>query len=197
VNVPAGKKITGRPNGGQYGYKAIGIFKDMDDYNNSPKTVAFASTTGPGDIKYQDISGPNGAPDGVIDDFDVTYLGGGSLPEIMYGISAGVNYKGFEASFLFQGAARSQQMLTQNSAWAFYNGGTVTEEWLGRWTPDNPNAELPKLSLNASGNNYVTSSYWLKDASYIRLKNVEVAYTFKSEFLAKLKLTGVRVYANG
>ncbi len=196
-NVPVGKRITGRPNGGQYGYKAIGIFKDMDDYNNSPKTSAFASSTGPGDIKYQDISGPNGTPDGVIDDYDVTYLGGGSLPEIIYGISAGVNYKGFEASFLLQGAARSQQMLTQNSAWAFYNSGTVTEEWLDRWTPDNPNASLPRLSLNASGNNYVTSSFWLKDATYIRLKNVEVAYTFKSEFLARLKLTGVRVYANG
>lgn len=196
-NVPPGKKITGRPNGGQYGYKAIGIFKDMDDYNNSPKTSAFMSSTGPGDIKYQDISGPNGVPDGIIDDFDVTYLGGGSLPEIMYGISGGVNYKGFEVSFLLQGAARSQQMLTQNSAWAFYNSGTVTEEWLDRWTPENTNASLPRLGLNANGNNYVTSSFWLKNASYLRLKNVEVAYTFKNEFLAKLKLTGVRVYANG
>lgn len=196
-NVPPGKRITGRPNGGQYGYKAIGIFKDMDDYNNSPKTSAFMSSTGPGDIKYQDISGPNGVPDGIIDDFDVTYLGGGSLPEIMYGISGGVNYKGFEVSFLLQGAARSQQMLTQNSAWAFYNSGTVTEEWLDRWTPENTNASLPRLGLNANGNNYVTSSFWLKNASYLRLKNVEVAYTFKNEFLAKLKLTGVRVYANG
>lgn len=196
-NVPPGKRITGRPNGGQYGYKAIGIFKDMDDYNNSPKTSAFMSSTGPGDIKYQDISGPNGVPDGIIDDFDVTYLGGGSLPEIMYGISGGVNYKGFEVNFLLQGAARSQQMLTQNSAWAFYNSGTVTEEWLDRWTPDNTNASLPRLGLNANGNNYVTSSFWLKNASYLRLKNVEVAYTFKNEFLAKLKLTGVRVYANG
>lgn len=196
-NVPPGKRITGRPNGGQYGYKAIGIFKDMDDYNNSPKTSAFMSSTGPGDIKYQDISGPNGVPDGIIDDFDVTYLGGGSLPEIMYGISGGVNYKGFEVNFLLQGAARSQQMLTQNSAWAFYNSGTVTEEWLDRWTPDNTNASLPRLGLNANGNNYVTSSFWLKNASYLRLKNVEVAYTFKNEFLAKLKLTGIRVYANG
>lgn len=197
VNVPAGKKITGRPNGGNYGYKAIGIFKDMDDYNNSPKTTAFSATTGPGDIKYLDISGADGTPDGKIDDFDVTYLGGGSLPEIIYGISGGVNFKGFEASFLFQGAARSQQMLTQNSAWAFYNSGRVTEEWLDRWTPDNPDATLPRLSLNANGNNYVTSSFWLKDATYIRLKNVELAYTFKSEFLAKLNLTGVRIYANG
>lgn len=140
------------------------------------------SSTGPGDIKYQDISGPNGVPDGIIDDFDVTYLGGGSLPEIMYGISGGVNYKGFEVNFLLQGAARSQQMLTQNSAWAFYNSGTVTEEWLDRWTPDNTNASLPRLGLNANGNNYVTSSFWLKNASYLRLKNVEVAYTFKNEF---------------
>ena len=197
INVPAGKRITGRPNGGYYGYKAIGIFKDAADFNNSPKTTAFLATTGPGDIKYQDLSGPEGLPDGKIDDFDVTYLGGGALPEIIYGISGGVNYKGFELNFLFQGATRSQQMLTQNSAWAFYNGGRVTEEWLDRWTPDNTNASLPRLSLNSNGNNYVTSSFWLKDATYLRLKNVEVAYTFKTEFLEKLKLSGVRVYANG
>ena len=197
INVPAGKRITGRPNGGYYGYKAIGIFKDAADFNNSPKTAAFLATSGPGDIKYEDLSGPNGTPDGVIDDFDVTYLGGGALPEIIYGISGGINYKGFEASFLFQGATRSQQYLTQNSAWAFYNGGRVTEEWLDRWTPDRADASLPRLSLNANGNNYVTSSFWLKDATYLRLKNVEVAYTFKAEFLSKLNLTGVRVYANG
>lgn len=197
ANVPAGKRITGRSNNGYYGYQAVGIFQDMDDYNNSPKPTAYLNTTGPGDIKYQDISGSDGTPDGKIDDFDITYLGGGSLPEVIYGINGGLNFKGFEFNFLIQGAARSQQLLTQNAAWAFHNGGRVTEEWLDRWTPGDTDASLPRLSLNTNGNNYLTSSFWVKDASYLRLKNVELAYTFKNRFLSKISASGVRLYATG
>ncbi|TCD00499.1 SusC/RagA family TonB-linked outer membrane protein [Pedobacter psychroterrae] len=197
VNVPPGKKITGRANNGYFGYKAIGIFRDLEDYNNSPKTTAFLNSTGPGDIKYEDISGADGVPDGKIDDFDITYLGGGALPEVLYGISGGVNFKGLEVNFLVQGATKVQQLLTQNSAWAFHNGGRVTEEWLDRWTPDNPDAALPRLSLNTNGNNYLTSSFWVENASYIRLKNVEIAYTLKSGFLSKISSSGVRFFATG
>lgn len=197
VNVPPGKRITGRSNGGYYGYKAIGIFRDQEDFDNSPKHSSFLNTAGPGDIKYQDISGPDGVADGIVDDFDITYLGGGSLPEVIYGFSGGIGYKGFELSFLFQGASKVQQLLTQNAAWAFYNSGRVTEEWLDRWTPDNPDAPLPRLSLNANGNNNLTSSFWVKDASYLRLKNVEIGYTFNSDMLSRIHLGGVRIFANG
>src|SRR5690606_31917963 len=89
VNVPPGKRITGRPNNGYYGYKAIGIFRDQEDFENSPKHSAFLNTSGPGDNNYQDISGPDGVADGIIDDFDITYLGGGPLPEVNYGFSRG------------------------------------------------------------------------------------------------------------
>ncbi|WP_207534102.1 SusC/RagA family TonB-linked outer membrane protein [Desertivirga arenae] len=197
ANVPEGKRITGRPNNGYYGYKAIGIFRDQEDYNNSPKPTAFLNSTGPGDIKYQDISGANGTPDGKIDDYDITYLGVGPLPEIIYGINGGLNFKGFEFNFLFQGASRSQQLLTQNAAWAFYNSGRVTEEWLDRWTPANPDASLPRLSLNANGNNNLTSSFWVKNSSYLRLKNVELAYTIKNKFLSRYTSGGVRIFATG
>jgi TonB-linked SusC/RagA family outer membrane protein len=197
ANVAAGRKITGRANNGYYGYKAIGIFRDQEDYNSSPKPTAFLNSTGPGDIKYQDISGPNGSQDGKIDEFDITYLGGGPLPEIIYGVNGGVNFKGLEVSFLFQGAEKTQQLLTQNAAWAFYNSGRVTAEWLDRWTPDNRDASLPRLSLNANGNNNLTSSFWVKDASYLRLKNVEIAYTLKNSFLSKIHASGLRIYATG
>ncbi|WP_207425718.1 TonB-dependent receptor [Pedobacter sp. SYSU D00535] len=197
ANVPAGKRITGRPNNGYYGYRAIGIFRDQEDYNNSPKPTAFLNSTGPGDLKYEDISGPNGTPDGKIDDYDITYLGVGPLPEILYGINGGINFKGFEFSFLIQGAGRAQQLLTQNAAWAFYNGGRVTEEWLDRWTPANPDATYPRLSLNASGNNNLTSSFWVEDASYLRLKNVEIAYTIKNKALSRITPGGIRVFATG
>lgn len=197
ANVPAGLKITGRPNNGYYGYQAIGIFRDQKDYDNSPKTTAFSNSTGPGDIKYADISGPNGVPDGVIDPFDITYLGGGALPEVTYFFNGGVNYKNFEVNFLFQGATRVQQLLIQNAAWAFYNSGRVTAEWLDRWTPDNQDASLPRLSLASDRNNNLTSSFWIKDASFLRLKNVEIAYTFTSAVLTKIGANQLRVYANG
>ncbi len=197
ANVPDNRKITGRSNNGYYGYQAIGIFKDMNDYINSPKTSAFSNSTGPGDIKYADISGPNGKPDGVIDPYDITYLGGGPLPEVSYGITGGVIYKNFELNFLWQGATKVQQLLIQNAAWAFYNSGRVTAEWLNRWTPDNPDAALPRLSLQSDRNNNLISSYWVKDASFLRLKNVEFAYTVKPALLTKVGASSLRFYANG
>ncbi len=197
ANIPDGRKITGRSNNGYYGYKAIGIFKDQADYNNSPKLAAFSSSTGPGDIKYEDVSGPGGKPDGIIDANDITYLGGGPLPTTTYGIIGGVNYKGIELNFLFQGATGVQQLLIQNAAWAFYNNGRVTSEWLDRWTPDRPDAPLPRLSLLSDRNNQQISSFWIKDASFIRLKNVEVAYTVKAKILTRIGASQVRFYANG
>ncbi|MES2649535.1 MAG: TonB-dependent receptor [Bacteroidota bacterium] len=197
ANVPENRKITGRPNNGYYGYKAIGIYRDQQDYANSPKLVAFSNSTGPGDIKYEDISGPAGKPDGIIDPYDITYLGGGPLPEISYGFMGGVNYKGFELNFLFQGATKVQQLLVQNAAWAFYNSGRVTGEWLDRWTPDRPDASLPRLSLISDRNNQQTSSFWVEDATFLRLKNAEIAYTIKPAVLTKIGASQVRVYANG
>ena len=197
ANVPDSRKITGRSNNGYYGYQAIGIFKDIADYNSSPKTSAFANSTGPGDIKYADLSGPDGKPDGVIDPYDITYLGGGPLPEVSYGLTGGVIYKGFELNFLWQGATKVQQLLIQNAAWAFYNNGRVTAEWLDRWTPDRPDASLPRLSLQSDRNNNLISSFWVKDATFLRLKNVELAYTVKPAILSSIGASQLRIYANG
>ncbi len=197
ANVPENRKITGRSNNGYYGYQAIGIFRDQADYNNSPKPSAFLNSTGPGDIKYADVSGPAGKPDGIIDPFDITYLGGGTLPEILYGFTGGIVYKSFELNFLLQGATRVQQLLTQNAAWAFYNSGRVTGEWLDRWTPDRPDAPLPRLNLQSDGNNQQNSSFWVKDASYMRLKNLELAYTVKASVLKAIGASSLRIFANG
>ena len=167
------------------------------DYNSSPKTTAFLNSTGPGDIKYADLSGPGGKPDGVIDVFDITYLGGGSLPEVTYGVSTGVVYKGFELNVLLQGATKVQQLLIQNAAWAFYNSGRVTGEWLDRWTPQNTDAKFPRLSLQSDRNNNLISNFWVEDATFLRIKNVEIAYTLKPQILSKLGASQLRLYANG
>lgn len=202
TNVPEAFKVAGHPIGSYYGYKAIGIIKDAATLAAYGKTTAFP--IGLGDIMYEDIS-----KDGKIDNNDRQWLSGGPIPEVVYGIAGGVNYKGIELNFLFQGATNTHQQLTNNAGFAFFNGGRVTSEWLDRWTPDHPDAKYPRLSTNATAttNNYQIpggpaygiggNSFWIEDASYLRLKNLELAYTFKSSVLSKIGASALRVYATG
>ena len=182
-------KRTGRPIGGYYGLKSLGLFIDQKDFDASPHTAY--TTLGPGDIKYQDING-----DKKIDDQDRTYLGTNNIPGIIYGISGGVTFKNIQLNVLFQGAAEVHQQLAQNAVWAFYNGGKVTSEWRDRWTPDHTNATLPRVLLVAE-NNQLMSDFWIRDASYLRLKNLELAYSLPKAMVSKLKLSGIRIYASG
>jgi TonB-linked SusC/RagA family outer membrane protein len=202
ANVPAAFSVLGRSISSYYGYKAIGIIKDSATFNSYGKTTAFP--IGLGDIMYEDVN-----KDGRIDNGDRQWLSTGAIPEIVYGIYGGVNYKGIELNFLFQGATNVYQQLTQNAGFAFFNGGRVTGEWLDRWTPDHPNGKYPRLSTNATAttNNYQVpagpaygnggNSFWIEDASYLRLKNVELAYTFKPSILSKIGASQLRVFATG
>jgi TonB-linked SusC/RagA family outer membrane protein len=202
ANVSDTFKVKGHPINAYYGYKAIGIIKDQATLNSYNKTTAY--NVGLGDIMYEDIN-----KDNKIDASDRQFLTGGAVPEVVYGIGAGVNYKGLELSFLFQGAARSHQQLTNNAGFAFFNGGRVTSEWLDRWTPDHPDGKYPKLSTNATAttNNYQIpngpqfgqggNSFWIEDASYLRLKNVELSYTFKPAVLSKIGASQLRIFATG
>jgi hypothetical protein len=147
--------------------------------------------------------------DGKIDNADRQYLMTGTIPQVVYGITGGVNFKGIELNFLFQGATKTNQQLINNAGFAFFNGGRVTSEWLDRWTPDYPDAKYPRLSTNATAttNNYQIpagpaygtggNSFWIYDASYIRLKNVELAYSFKSALLSKIGASQLRIYGTG
>jgi TonB-linked SusC/RagA family outer membrane protein len=202
TNTPALFKVAGHPIGSYYGYRAIGLIKDSATYKAYNKTTAFP--IGLGDIMYQDVN-----KDGKIDDADRQFLSGGSIPEIVFGFGGGINYKGFELNFLFQGATNTHQQLTNNAGFAFFNGGRVTSEWLDRWTPDNPNAKYPRLSTNASAttNNYQIpggpangqggNSFWIQDASYLRLKNMELAYSIKPAILSKIGASQLRIFATG
>jgi TonB-linked SusC/RagA family outer membrane protein len=201
-NVPDAFKVAGHPIGSYYGYQAIGIIRDSAALKNYNKTTAFP--IGLGDIMYEDVNG-----DGKIDNADRKFLSSGAVPEVVYGISGGINLVGFEVNFLFQGATRVNQQLTNNAGFAFFNGGRVTEEWLDRWTPDNPNGKYPRLSTNATAttNNYQVpagpsygnggNSFWIEDASYLRLKNLELAYTFKPAILSRIGATSLRLFATG
>jgi TonB-linked SusC/RagA family outer membrane protein len=202
ANVPDAFRVTGRSIGSYYGYKAIGIAKDSATLAAYGKSTAFPISLG--DIMYEDVN-----KDGKIDNSDRQWLCTGAIPEIVYGIAGGINFKGLELNFLFQGATRVNQQLTQNAGFAFFNGGRVTSEWLDRWTPDHPDGKYPRLSTNATAttNNYQIpggpayglggNSFWIEDASYLRLKNIELAYTFRLPVLSKIGISNLRVYATG
>jgi len=183
----------GEPIDAFYMVKAIGIFQNQQQVNSSAKPAA--NTTAPGDIQYQDISGPNGKPDGIIDDNDRQIVGK-PIPTWTYGANLSASYHNVDVSVLLQGVADVQAYVGGNLYFPFFNGAGITTNWVGNsWTPGNTNATLPRLlQYNAPSNNYMTSSFWLQNASYTRIKNIQVGYTIPQSISEKVKLKYVRVY---
>lgn len=173
------------------GYVATGLFQSIEEIAASPKQTF--SEIQPGDIKYKDING-----DGIIDRNDQVPLGYGNVPRVFYGFNLGANYKGLGFLVLFQGAQKVTQMLGGKVAFPFLSNGTMYEHQRDYWTPENPGAALPNIStLNSNVNNSQTSSFWMKDASYLRLKTIELYYEFPESLLKKTFMNNLRIFANG
>ncbi|MDP4269713.1 MAG: TonB-dependent receptor, partial [Bacteroidota bacterium] len=184
---------TGRRNEQPFGYKFIGFFKDANDVAQSP--VQFSGVSKPGDVKYADING-----DGVINDRDRIPIGYPTFPEVNYGFSGGVSYKGFDLDFLFQGTANVSVMVDgfmQQPGLAY--GQILDEVKYERWTPQTAaTATRPILTVNYSNqSNYYASTLWQRDASYLRLKNLQVSYTFKTRLIKSAGLSNLKVYLSG
>lgn len=184
------RQVTGRPLNQFVGLEALGLFENAEEIKNSP--VQFGNTNlQPGDIRYRDMNG-----DGKIDNEDRTSIGRSNIPQIIYGISTGITWRGFDISVMFQGAGQVDQYLSEEAAWAFFNGGKVQDIHLERWTPSNPNANYPRILLEDT-NNRIISSYWLKNAAYLRLKNVEIAYSLPKAIATKIRAESIRLFING
>ena len=187
---------TGNPLNSTYGLVAIGLFKDQADIDNSP--AQNFSTVRPGDIKYKDING-----DGVIDANDKTKIGySGYAPELYYNFHAGVEYKGVGLDFLFQGVGRYTANLNAKAMyWPLLNSTSLSQQYYdGRWTASNPdvNAKFPRLSTESNANNYQASTYWQRDRSFLKLRNVELYYNFPSSLLEKTKyIQTAKLYVRG
>ncbi len=187
---------TGNPLNSTYGLVAIGLFKDQADIDNSP-TQNF-SVTRPGDIKYQDING-----DGVIDDNDRTKIGySGYAPELYYNFRAGAEYKGIGIDFLFQGVGNyTANLNAKGMYWPLLNSTSLSEQYYnGRWTASNPdvNAQFPRLSSTSNANNYQNSTFWQRNRSFLKLRNVELYYKFASTLLEKTKyIKTAKIYVRG
>lgn len=121
---------------------------------------------------------------------------GKNFPSWTGGLNLSVGYKNFDLSALFQGAFDVDGYYTAEAAYAFYNGATALKRHLDRWTPDNHNASYPRVTCS-SQTNFVTSSFWLQDASYVRLKNLTLGYTLPQAWLTKAGIANAKVFLTG
>ena len=183
---------VGQKVGQPFGYVALGLFQSEEEILESPSQ--FGVPLYPGDIKYMDING-----DGQIDSNDRYPIGFGNVPEMFYSVKLGFTYKNFDLSALFQGAANVTYNFQTSMNIPFNNErSTPIVEWLDRWTPENRDASLPRISYTRpGGNNYQTSTFWQKNGNYIRLKNVEIGYTLPERWSRAASMESARIYVNG
>lgn len=175
IGTPSYQSEIGYPINSVVGLVAAGLFKDQEDIETSP--VQTYQQCVPGDIKYVDLNG-----DGRIDDNDETVIGMPTTPELVYGFGASANYKHFDASFFFQGQGRCSLLMSNMHPFCDKGvSGFGMTQWIAddHWSPSNLDASYPRLSYDWNQNNVKTSTFWMRNGSFLRLKTVELGYTFK------------------
>lgn len=192
---------TNRYDNVTWGYNLIGQFQNQDDLNNSPAQDGKGnSTLLPGDYKYEDID-----KDGIITGNDQMPIGYGTTPDWNFAMNSGLTWKNFDLNISFQGATNFNKNTN------FYNkdclpwGRNTLKRFLDNWHHEDPYdvnspwipgkfAPISTMFSNSNGN---TSQVWLEDSKYIRLKSIEIGYNLSQAMLSKLKIAGLRIYANG
>lgn len=171
----------------RYLLRSDGIYQSQNEVDNS---ATWNDKVQPGDIKYVDTNG-----DGKIT-YDDRVVVGSIIPEWTFGFALTANYKGFDLSAFFQGVKNVESMPRMELVWPFFNGAGVDKKWKDAWTSSNKTDELPRLTTNTYTANFVNSDFWLQDASYLRLKNLQLGYTFSNRYAKFAMLEGVRLYVN-
>ena len=186
----------------QRGLIALGLFRDYDDIRNSPKQSWGAVQ--PGDIKYKDVNG-----DGIVDDGDRVAIGATDTPSLIYGLGASVSWRGFDLNLHFQGAGKYTFLINSGAVNAFRDGrwgnilqGITDNRWIssdisGTKETENPNAPYPRLSYGYNLNNQQSSSFWLRNGRFLRLKNLDIGYTLPKPMVNTIHLESVRIYISG
>ena len=212
-----------------YGYVCDGVYKDYDDLLNSPKPEKYpadgvfnrTNTVWVGDLKYKDLSGPDGKPDGVINEYDKTNIGS-PMPDFTFGWTNTFRYKNFDLSVFINGSYGnkvfnylSMKLTHMNSAWinqlntiadraqlvpvdankVYANGGKWYDD-VTNVTVANSATSIPRASIQDPNDNDRVSDRYVEDGSYIRLKNITLGYTFPKNMIKKVGLENLRVYAN-
>lgn len=176
-----------------YAYRWNGIFQNEKEVAAGPWLDGV--TPKPGDLRYVDKNN-----DGLIKESDDRFILGDNFPHYTYGFSYGFTWKGLDFSMFWQGVGRRNVWLRGESVEAFHNNneGPVFDFHLDRWTPNNPDASYPRLTVGAeSTNNAAKSNFWIQDASYLRLKNAQIGYTLPKKWMDKVHIQNLRIYVTG
>jgi len=191
---------TGRPDGTQFGLKALGYFTPADFVDPNAQNpvlkpgipVPTFGVVRPGDIQYADLN-----HDGKIDNTDIEPIGHPSTPEIIYGLEPRLTYKNFDLDVLFQGSGNSDLYVNNYFVWPFQSSGSATElAYTDHWTPTHTDALYPRLSGTPTTNNTQESSWWIRNTAYIRMRSFEVGYSLPTKWLGNT-VHKLRIYVAG
>lgn len=207
LDEPFALRQTSRSKTGQrvnqiFGYIADGLFTedDFDDVHQGILKEGIPNHTftkvRPGDIRYQDLNN-----DGKVDDLDQAPIGGTKDPELVYGFGVSMQYKSFDIGAFFQGNGRVYNVLGQGSR-LFLPGsgngavGNILSNVTDRWTAENPSQDVfyPRLDMGMNANNSKVSTWWLRNTSMLRLKNLEVGYTIPSKLTREIGVSNTRFF---
>lgn len=170
-----------------YGYVADGLFRTEEELKKGPLRTGNEKL---GDIRYKDLD-----DDGKITAADRKIIGN-KMPKWTGGFNFRVGYKNFELSGLLQGAFDAKRYYNGEASYAFFNNASCLNKHWNRWSEENPNGNFPRLSLTSQTNNQL-STFWLQDASYLRMKNLTLAYTLPSDLISRIGLSFAQVYLAG
>ena len=193
-------RITGQPVGTFYGLVADGMYQDGDfnvdgSLREGLPVSSYQNTVRPGDVKYRDLN-----RDGRIDDYDRTYQLYAAVPEIYYGFSVELKYRGFGVSAYFQGVAHSTLETTLSSIYQplYGNDRNVSEYYMEhRWSRFNTEGRYPRLTTLANGNNYTQSSLWTENGNFLKLRTLQAYYKLPSKIARKLRMRECSFYFRG
>jgi TonB-linked SusC/RagA family outer membrane protein len=204
--------LTGRAYGTQIGLVSTGFYQ-LTDFNGdgtlkTGQAVPAFGKVQAGDLKYQDLNN-----DGKIDQTDVTQIGKSIYPTLTYSFGGSINYKGFDVSVFLQGTSGATVNTLYSTAGtvttlnpqtvAFVNNGNAYSNAQNAWAyypaqgiDTRATATYPRLTTTGNNNNYRPSSFWIKNADFVRIRNAEVGYTFSSDLINRIKLSKLRIYVN-
>jgi len=178
------KTVPGRAIGSFYGYKVNGVYQTQEQINNTPSMPGVE----PGDLNFADVDG-----DGDIDGNDKTFIGS-PIPDFTYGINLSASYKGFDVSATLNGQTGAQVFNAKKAV--RFGLENFESSFLDRWTGPGTSTSEPRLGN--PGHNWFTASEWLvEDASFLKIRNVQVGYTLPSSLTQSVNMNTVRIYANG
>jgi TonB-dependent starch-binding outer membrane protein SusC len=188
VGQPAAVRMEeGFPLGYFYGYQTDGIFQNQDEVNAHPSQAALGSTvTQPGDIRYKDLNG-----DGVINQSDRTNIGS-AIADYTLGFNVNFNYKNLDFVAYSYASIGNDMVRNYERVLSDVNRGNYV---LGRWTGEGTSNSVPRVTTGPTNNN-VLSSYFVEDASFLRIQNIQLGYTINKKFTEKAGISKVRLYAS-